>query len=204
MPNDWLIPNYSVQLTKEVQSPRIVVLSFWGLPNHIRGVLSRFSGPGGASFLMVIPNAHSANVSDCGRLLGLALLEAETNLLQPTLMPFRMGTAFLRADGTFRHQLIRTFAPWVVEEVKRLEARLRNNHQTFLNSILQAVRGNGARGFQPPPPDFPLEFEPGLVFAIEPPPVLAHTSAFNRAYGEIERHKRVRVLTMSEIATWRT
>jgi len=193
MHNDWLVSNYSVQLIKEAQSPRIVVLSFLGLPDHIRGVLSRFSGPSGSSFLMIMPNAHSANASDCGRLLGLGLLDAATNLLQPTLMPFRMGTAFLRADGTFRHQLIRTFAPWVVEEAKRLETTLCNNHQALLNSLLEAVRDNSAKGFQPPPPDFPLEFEPGLVFEIEPPPIKVDTAAFNREHGEIERHKQVRL-----------
>jgi len=193
MQNDWLIPNYSVQLNKEPQYPRIVVVSFRGLPNHIHGILARFSGPNGAPFLMITPNAHSANASDCGRLIGLALLDAKSNLLQPTLMPSRPAIAFLKADGTFRHQLIRTFAPPVVEEINRLETMLRHNHQILLDSLLQTVRGSGVKGFQPPPPDFPLESEPGLAFSLEPPPILVDTSALDRAYGEIERHKRVRL-----------
>jgi hypothetical protein len=193
MQNDWLNHKHRVQLSKETQYPCIIVAFFEGLPNHIHGILTRFSGPSGAPFLMIIPNTHSANASACGRLLGLALLEAESNLLQPTLMPSRMATAFLRADGTFRHQLIRTFAPSIVEEIKRLETILLQNHQEFLVSLLQAVKGSSLKGLQPPPADCPLKFEPGSAFLFEPPPIQVDTSALNRTYGKIERHKQVRL-----------
>lgn len=102
MHNDWLTPYYRIQLIKEEQSPRIVVSSFFGFPNHIRGTLLRFSVPTGATFLMIVSNVHSASASDFGKLLGLALIDSKTNVLLPTFMPFRMGTAFLREDGTFR------------------------------------------------------------------------------------------------------
>lgn len=74
-----------------------------------------------------------------------------------------------------------------------MEIILSNNHKTFLNKLLQATKGIGTEEFRPPPIDIPLEFEPKQVFSIDPPSIKVDTSGLKREYGEMERHKRVRL-----------
>lgn len=122
------------------------------------------------------------------RLLALAALDSRWPLIFPTMMPRRPGLAVLRDDGTFRHQVTRTFDKHVSAEVRRLSRQLLPDAE----AILEELRvGRKSRLREPDAQDFFTVPDPDL-HEIDLPATRPDLSAIMADQAGMSRHHLVR------------
>lgn len=92
-------------------------------PAGFRGAVAKVLSATRAPYTLLAAPRPDERVA-MARLLALAVLDAQCPLILPTMMPRRPGLAVLRDDGTFRHQVTRTFDEKVSAEILRLSRRL--------------------------------------------------------------------------------
>ncbi len=174
-------------------APQLLAYRRSRLPLDILGILIRASGPDESSFTLIVPNPDILNEKAISRLVALAMVDSKAKLLQPTLMPFRHAHAFVKADGSILHQLIRTLPKWVLDECERISNLLLEKYKQFVKDFIVALLSDSNITLKPPPVNIPLITSPGEIFAFEPPPIEVDMAGFNRQYGGLERHKVMRL-----------
>ncbi|MEN6433614.1 MAG: hypothetical protein WA096_01120 [Smithella sp.] len=133
------------------------------------------------------------NLDGISRLVALAMVDSKVMLLQPTFMPNRAATAFMKTNGEIWHQVIRSLPEWSLNECERLSRLLLREHRSFLSDFVRVLLDESASTFQQPPYNFPLRFSSGKVFSFDLPYADIDTSEFQRLYGGLEHHKIVRL-----------
>jgi hypothetical protein len=157
-------------------------------PAGLVGVVAKLLSPSRSPFALL----HASEATDrvaLSRLLGLAALDDAHEVIHATVMPMRPGFAVLRDDGSFRHQVTRSFAPWVTAEVSRLSRRMLPYAAQMLE---QASTGVGPY-LRSPGPGTPFsENELGL-FEFDLPDVPVDLTGMRLAWEGLERHRVVRL-----------
>lgn len=193
MPLNWLQPKYFTFIEKKNRHiPKLVLIPFNGLPPRISGWVGRMMGTELIPFQIMTPNPKIATIDDIATLLGLALLDSKITLINSTFMPFRTGLACLRNDGSIRHQVIRTYDNWALQEILRLSLIFRSKYSHMLENILLVAKERKGGILPPAPPNLPMITKPGEAFEIKLPTIQVNTNELDHIPGNKERHMVVR------------
>jgi hypothetical protein len=133
---------------------------------------------------MVCVRSENATPVTVSRLVALAILDDNQQLITPDALRLRPGTAILFSNNEFRLGRSRTLAPWAVWEVGRLAAILIAEHSGYLTAMCAELRGERRPGFGPLPIDFIYADTEGWARRAPNPPMLdADVSRSDRSRG---------------------
>jgi hypothetical protein len=164
--------------------PLVLVISPAAPPvDHVLGMLFKWASVEHRIWMLnVVPGNAAPEV--VSRLLAVAILDDEQQLMVPGFMPQRPATAMLLRNYAFRISRSRSLAPWAVLEMDRLARLLREQHETYLEAICAELRGEARTGFRPLPVGFIFTNSEGLARRAPNPPSLVVDLSRSEAESE--------------------
>lgn len=166
---------------------RSLVTGVWEKPDGLSAVLVKLLSREGLQYELFLAPRQGDRVA-LARLLALSIVDRRIPIIHPTVMPRRPGMAFLRDDASFRHQVTRTFAPWVLREVDRIGGDLMDEAGT----LLEELRGGPATRLRPPQAGAPLLSSDGWLSEFDPPTRNVDLSGFQSDWEGLPRHALLR------------
>jgi hypothetical protein len=119
------------------------ILAFLSVVNSVDSRVCMLNGDGRRCSLFQI-----------AQLLGLFALDDAYQILPMQFMPTSAPIAVLLANGKFSHSRVRTFAPWIEDEVNRLARDLLINHARYVRQVRSVLSFKRELGFEPLPRGF--------------------------------------------------
>jgi hypothetical protein len=157
--------------------------------DHVSGMIAQFDTPDNCVWILIAPPEAQAN--SIARLLAAAWLDQNESIMAVPLMPTRPPVAYLLPSGEIRHTRGKRLAAWAQKEIDRLASIYCEEHSSYIEAVLGALRGR-TEAFGMVPEDFLLR-DPSGRFRLGPPPpsVPVDTSESERVRWNLEWYQVV-------------